>query len=372
MVPLAVAAGILLLQRDLLEWNGEGLPSRPVKLTPEQEMDGILQRAVRELGVPPSKIRHQRGEDGLALYRFRCPGHLHPVNANRWLSRIFEDEGLRLIDCREGGRPGRPDLFYLVEREGDPPLRARLRMDAPNGEAPLFQDQPLLAIVIDDFGNNFGPVAKGILELPMPITASILPGQRRSERVEKEARKRGHAVFLHLPMEPLDWPESDPGPGALFAGIGGDSTVALLERHASGFRRLDGLNNHMGSRASQDTDLVNAMLDWSIERDLSVLDSWTHHKSMISLLAGAHGRPPLRADLFLDGEEEDEAGIADNLLELSEMARERGWAIGIGHPRRETLEVLGRMQPRLRDYGFRFVTLPQLVEEIFPTDGSAE
>lgn len=372
LVPLAVAGGVLLLQRDLLEWNGNGLPRRPVHLTPEQELNGLILRAVRELGVAPSKIRQQRGEDGLAFYRFRCPGRLHPVNANRWLSRIFEDEGLAVLDCREGGRPGRPDLFYLVEQDGNPPLRARLRIDAPTGDPPLFQDQPLLAIVIDDFGNNYGPVAKGLLELPMALTASILPDQRRSDRVEKEARKRGHAVFMHLPMEPLDWPESNPGPGAVFAGIGADSTRILLDQHAAGYRRLDGLNNHMGSRASQDTEVVNAILDWSGERDLLVLDSWTHHKSKISLLAGAHGRPPLRADLFLDGEGEDEAAIAENLLELSELARERGWAIGIGHPRRETLEILKRMQPRLTDYGFRFVTLPALVEEIFPEAMSEE
>ena len=366
LVPLAVAAGILLLERDLIEWNRGGFPGRPLTVTPEQKLDGTLLRAIRELGVSPAKIRTSRAEDGLDLYRFRCPGRMHPVTANRWLSRIIEDEGLRILDCSEAGRPGRPDIFYLVEQTGDPSLRARLRLDPPRGDPPLFQDQPILVIVIDDFGNNYGPVARGLLELPLPLTVSILPDQRRSERVEKEARKHGHSVFLHLPMEPIDWPASDPGPGAVFAGIGRDSVMTLLDRHSAGFRRLDGLNNHMGSRASQDTEVVNAILDWTAERDLLVLDSWTHHKSKIALLAGAHGRPPLRADLFLDGEGEDESAIADNLLELGEIARERGWAIGIGHPRRETYEILKRMTPRLEDYGFRFLNLSQLAEEVFP------
>jgi len=365
LVIAAVAAGALLLERDLVRWRGHRT-DRSGRLGPEQLLDGTLRRAIRELGVPPSKIRRSSAEDGLAVYRFRCPAQLHPVTANRWLSRIFEDEGLRILDCREKGRPGRPDLFYLLEQAGRPPLQVRLRMDPPRGDPPLFQDQPLLALVIDDFGNNYGPVARGLLDLPVSLTTSILPGLRRSERIEKEARKSGHAVFLHLPMEPLDWPERDPGPGALFAGIGADSARALLDRDSAGFRRLDGLNNHMGSRACQDAELVNAILDWSGERHLLVLDSWTHSKSKIALLAGKQGRPPLKSDLFLDGEEEDEAAIADNLLKLSEIARERGWAIGIGHPRRETLEVLQRMTVRLENYGFRFVTLPQLVEEVFP------
>jgi len=366
LVPLAVAAGLLLLQRDLIEWDGVGLPGRPQVLTPRQIMDGTLRRAVRELGVPPARVRVEAGEDGLQRYQFRCPERLHPVNANRWLSRILEEEGLRVLDCHEEGQPGRPTLVYLVAGDANPPLRARLRMDPPRGDPPLYQDLPVIALVIDDFGSNFGPVARGLLDLKVPLTASILPGLRRSERIEKEARKRGHSVFLHLPMEPLGWPESDPGPGALFTGMDADTLLALLEADAAGFRRLDGLNNHMGSLACQDEDLVNTVLDWSAGRRLLVLDSWTHPKSRIALLAGAHGMPPLRSDLFLDGEEEDEAGIADNLLELSELARERGWAVAIGHPRRETLEVLERMVPRLKDYGFRFLTLPQLVEEVYP------
>jgi len=219
LVPLAVVAGILLLERDLLEWNGRGLPAKPEKLSAQQQLDGTLRRAIRELGVEPSSIGGRIGEEGIAHYRFRCPGRLHPVTGNRWLSRILEDEGIAILDCREEGRPGRPTLHFLVAGRGEEPLRARLRMDPPFGEAPLFQDQPIIALVIDDFGNNYGPVAKGILNLEIPLTVSILPGQRRSERVEKEARKRGHAVFLHLPMEPLDWPQSDPGPGAGFVRI---------------------------------------------------------------------------------------------------------------------------------------------------------
>jgi len=78
--------------------------------------------------------------------------------------------------------------------------------------------------------------------------------------------------------------------------------------------------------------------------------------------------PALRVDLFLDGEEEDEAGIMDNLAEAAETARRRGWALVICHPRPETLAALQTMLPRLTDYGLRFVTVPALFAALDASD----
>ena len=329
----------------------------------EQGRDLIL-RAIRELGVPESRISRDTSEGGLPLFRFRCPDRLHPISANRWLSRILEEEGLVLLDCREEGRPGRPTLHYLVQAEGEPPLLWSLRMDPPRGEPPVEGAQPLLAIIIDDFGNNYGPVVRRLLDLDIPLTVSILPGLRRSERVEREARERGHGIFLHLPMEPVGYPQHDPGPVALFAGMATDSILEILDRHAAGFRGLDGLNNHMGSRATRDPQVIAPLLEWAAERRLIVVDSWTHPRSRLHQMAVERGLPSLAADEFLDGMEEDEAGVTEKLLELMEIARQRGWALGIGHPRSETINVLEKMVPRLQDHDFRVVTVPELIRHI--------
>ena len=349
-------------------WGGqlEGRGRRP-ELGREQRAEAgrdIILRAVRELGVASSRVSRGRGEDGLPLFRFRCPERLHPVTANRWLDRIFREEGLSLLDCREEGRPGRPTLHFLVEAAGDPPLRWRLRMDPPLGEPPVEDAQPLLALIIDDFGYSYGPVVRRLLDLDMPLTVSILPGMRRSERIEREARKRGHAIFLHLPMEPVDYPHHDPGPGALFTGMARDSVLELLDRHAAGFRGLDGLNNHMGSRACRDRELMGTLLDWAAERQLIVVDSWTHPRSVLAEMIEERGLPGMAPDEFLDGTEEDEAGVTENLLGLMEIARQRGWALGIGHPREETINVLETMVPRLQDHDFKVVTVPELLDRL--------
>jgi len=370
--PWWLALAVLVIATGYASWRlwgpseFPGWGNKPVeaRVDRSEHYRDVILRGVRELGVFESRISRKTGEDGLPLFRFRCPARLHPVTANRWLSRIFHEEGLRLLDCREEGRPGRPTLFFLVEAAGEPSLRWRLRMDPPLGDPPVEGAQPMLAIIIDDFGYNYGPVVRRLLDLDIPLTVSILPGLRRSERIEREARERGHGVFLHLPMEPVDYPHHDPGPGALFTGMAPDSILEILDRHAAGFRGLDGLNNHMGSRACRDPELIAPLLEWAAQRRLVVVDSWTHPRSRLHELAVERGLSSLAADLFLDGMEENEAGVTENLLALMEIARQRGWALGIGHPRSETLAVLEKTIPRLRDHDFRLVTVPELIERI--------
>lgn len=358
---LAMVAA-LLVSLFRAEWDRQQEPDAIRPASPAWAV-GILARGIREIGVNEKHIRSGLASDGETIFRFPCPDHLHPITANRWLSRILQEEGLEILECREEGRTGRPTLHYRLFVPGSDHLFLRLRMDPPSGDPALQEQEPVLAIVIDDFGYNYGPTVRGFLDLDIPLTTSILPGLRRSERVEREARKRGRDIFLHLPMEPLGWPEDNPGPGAVFTGISRDSLHSLLDSHYESFRFVSGLNNHMGSRACQDSGLMADFLDWVKEKDLLVLDSWTHPQSKLFDMARERGARSLKCDLFLDGKGETESGIAENLMILTSLARERGRAVGIGHPRKETLAVLERMIPRLQDYDFRFVTISELAKK---------
>jgi polysaccharide deacetylase 2 family uncharacterized protein YibQ len=44
------------------------------------------------------------------------------------------------------------------------------------------------------------------------------------------------------------------------------------------------------------------------------------------------------------------------------LADEKGWAIGIGHDRRNTLEVLKEEMPKLEKEGYKFVYVSELVK----------
>lgn len=357
-VLLAVAIvvfGIWLLGRESVQPAEEGDQAA--------SLEAAIILGARELGIPATRVRLIRDGDAAPLYQFRCPDRLHPLNANRWLSRIFAAENVRIVDCLEAGNRHRPSLMLTLEA-GKPPVGARLRVLPPIGAPPLRERSPRLAVVIDDFGHNYNSLARGFLDLEMDFTVSILPGLRRSARVEREARSRGRSVFLHVPMEPVDSSGNDPGRGAIWADMTPAAIRQLLDSHLSAFDRIDGFNNHMGSRVCQMDEVLDPILGWAKDNDLAVLDSRTHPKSRIRHLAEGRGLPAISADIFLDGEEETEAQIRENIAVAVELARRRGWAVVIGHPHAETLTALRKMAPRLQDYGVRFLTLPALLDEI--------
>lgn len=369
---LVVLAALALLVREPLfdqwrRWTSDELPP-PREIGPGQVLEEAVVLGARELGVPRRRIGRRPGEGGLPHFEFRCPDRLHPITANRWLSRIFEDAGLRILDCREEGGATRPKLHFLLAAGRAPEVRATLTLYPPIGDPPLVSIQPRLAVIIDDFGHNYGRVARGLLDLKVPITASILPGRNRSGRLEREARARGHAVFLHLPMEPEDYPDQDPGHGAIFTTMSADSIARLLDALRGEFGRLDGFNHHMGSQASTEDAVVGPVLDWAARENLLVVDSYTAARSRVYPMARERELPALRVDLFLDGEEESEPEIMENLAAAAAIARKRGWAVVIGHPRPETLSALSAMVPRLTDYGLHFVTAPQLFASLDASD----
>ena len=71
--------------------------------------------------------------------------------------------------------------------------------------------------------------------------------------------------------------------------------------------------------------------------------------------------PAARRDLFLD-ESDDRAAIASAIDRLVDLALRRGAAIGIAHPRPETIAALAERLPRLRDQGVELVPVSFLAE----------
>jgi polysaccharide deacetylase 2 family uncharacterized protein YibQ len=74
------------------------------------------------------------------------------------------------------------------------------------------------------------------------------------------------------------------------------------------------------------------------------------------------GVPALRRDVFLDGDPAPDA-IAREWQRLLARARERGFAIGIGHPRAATLDFLEREVAALQHAGVELVPLGALLPE---------
>jgi uncharacterized protein len=85
----------------------------------------------------------------------------------------------------------------------------------------IKSDIPQIAIIIDDVGYDRKTVTL-LSEIDENITFSILPQAPFSSQIAKKLHKKGYQLMLHLPMEPMEYPQINPGPGALLSNMAPD------------------------------------------------------------------------------------------------------------------------------------------------------
>ena len=216
----------------------------------------------------------------------------------------------------------------------------------------------MLAIVIDDLGESVS-FAEGLAKLDVPVTFSIWPGSSHMERVARLAHAAGRDVLLHQPMEPMNYPKVNPGPGAVLVSMEPERIRRVVAENLDRVPFALGFNNHMGSRFTQNGSAVAAALGGVSERKMFVLDSLTHPRTKVSREAQKLGVPVLRRDIFLDVVRDEDA-IVRQLRKAEQVALGKGYAVAIGHPFPETLAALRRWSGE-RDRRVRVERLSLLV-----------
>lgn len=192
--------------------------------------------------------------------------------------------------------------------------------------------KPRLYLVLDDAGQSLRDV-KPFLDLKIPITFALLPWLPDTRVTARAVRESGMGLILHMPMEPLG--NQDPGPGALMADDDFLKVKEKLQRALGEVGDVEGVNNHMGSRATQSPVVVGALVETLGERvkgkkPLYLLDSRTTADSLLFEEGLKAGIPSAGRQVFLDNVWEDEA-IREAFKKSFRIARNRGEAVAIGH-----------------------------------------
>jgi polysaccharide deacetylase 2 family uncharacterized protein YibQ len=218
--------------------------------------------------------------------------------------------------------------------------------------------RPLLVIVIDDVGYNLDGL-KPFLDIPVPITFAVLPRLEYSKESAGLIAAAGQEIIMHLPMESLSG--QYPGPGTLTESMSEQQLRDELQRNIETVPGLVGINNHMGSKGTEDIRIVREVLEFADERSLLFLDSRTTGKSVVPLMANAIEIPFIERDVFLDNQKEREY-ILDALQQGKAIAKQQGHAVLIGHVWTEELaQVLIDNYQFILDEGYDFATLSSVI-----------
>lgn len=224
---------------------------------------------------------------------------------------------------------------------------------------PSVHGHALIVVIIDDMGVDMKQSAR-IMDLKGPLTLSFLPYAHKLDEQIAKARATGHELMVHLPMEPLNG-SVDPGPDALLTALPSSELERRIEANLSRFSGYVAINNHMGSKFTANEkgmDLVMAALH---RRGLLFVDSMTSSQSVGMAAASRAGVPALARDVFLDNVP-SVAAIETQLEKTEILARRKGAAIAIGHPRPDTVAALAAWLPTLESKGLALVPISALAE----------
>lgn len=209
---------------------------------------------------------------------------------------------------------------------------------------------PRIAILVTGLGVGQAATAGATVRLPAAVSLAFLPYGAEAERSAARARDAGHEVFLQLPMEPFDYPDSDPGPQTLLTALKGLENADRLAWSLARFPGYVGVANFMGAKMMADPAFEPVLREIGA-RGLGFLDDGTGPKPA----PANKGRTPIaRAELVLDAVPRADA-IDAALAQAEARARASGFALVSASGAALSVDRIARWAKDLDTRGIRLV-----------------
>jgi hypothetical protein len=240
-----------------------------------------------------------------------------------------------------------------IAADGTPPMRAYAAPALDSGH-------PRIAIVVSGLGISAKATAAALASLPPQVTLAFAPYAADVQRWVAEARREGHEVLLEVPMEPFDFPDSDPGPHTLRSGVGEDANTERLVWSLTRFTGYTGVTNLLGGRLLSDPESLEPVMTYLARRGLLFYDNGAATHSAAPDVAARSGVSFAQASDTIDSIQ-TAMEIDRQLSDLETKARASGTASGAGFLYPVTVERVANWAQGLPSRGFVLVPASAIV-----------
>ena len=138
----------------------------------------------------------------------------------------------------------------------------------------------------------------------------------------------------------------DAGEGVLFVGQPKDKILDQLNYNLDSVPNVIGVNNHMGSKFTENEELMRLVMLNLKNKGLFWVDSLTTPRSVGYSIARDEGVKTAKRDVFLDSKTKGKSYVKSQLKKLIAKAEKNGYAIGICHPYPQTIQALSEEIPK--------------------------
>jgi uncharacterized protein len=168
-------------------------------------------------------------------------------------------------------------------------LQGPLPQIATDGRTPLAlyagrydraDTRPRIAVIVRGLGVGIAGTTLALQRLPPAVTLAFTPFVADLQFRIDGARGKGHEVLIEVPMEPFDFPDSDPGPHMLLAAAGPEEIIRQLEWSLSRATGYAGIMNLLGGRFMGNEGAMETVLDQVARRGLMFFDNGASASSL--------------------------------------------------------------------------------------------
>ena len=217
-----------------------------------------------------------------------------------------------------------------------------------------------IAIVVSGLGVSATATKAALDNLPSGVTLGFAPYAGDVGEWVAQARGRGHEVLLQVPMEPFDFPDSDPGPHTLRAGQDESANLQRLSWAMSRFTGYAGVTNLLGQRFLSDSAALSPALTYLGRRGLYFFDNGAAAQSVAPNVAAQVGLPAVQSNATIDGIQ-TALEIDSRLSELEAQARTSGSAVGSAFLYPVSIARIAAWSKGLQARGFVLVPVSAIV-----------
>jgi uncharacterized protein len=203
----------------------------------------------------------------------------------------------------------------------------------------VHSEAPKIVIVLGGLGISNKLTQRAIKELPADVTLAFAPYGDNLQASVNDARREGHEVFLQVPLEPMGYPATNPGPKTLLSESNEDENIASLHWHMTRFAGYAGVINYMGGKFLTQEASSKVLLRELRKRGLLFVEDGSVSNSTIETAARSINGKAKRADQVIDADPNPDAILAA-LKRLEKEAEQNGIAIGSGSGLAVTIDTL--------------------------------
>ncbi|MBB4003499.1 divergent polysaccharide deacetylase family protein [Aurantimonas endophytica] len=219
-----------------------------------------------------------------------------------------------------------------------------------------------IAIVVGGLGISQTGTMSAIRALPAAVTFGFSPAGNSLDRWMQESRRAGHELVLQVPLEPVGYPEIDPGPNTLTVADAAANDFGALHAVLATLTNYVGVMSYMGGRFTGDATAIEPLVAELGRRGLMFLDDASSMRSLAKDTAALQGVPFAAADLTID-RTQDAADIRRQLDTLEQIARAQGSAVGVASAFDVSINTIAGWIGEVQSRGIEIVPVSALAND---------